>query len=77
MTVSLWTVATVLAWITTLAVVIYSLLVGHCQWLPGPLSAVAATLSIRGFCVRLGRNVQSAFELGKDVGRSEVVEFRR
>lgn len=78
LTVSVWTLATYVAWLVTFVAVAFAVLHdGACEWLPGPLSAIAATLSIRGFSVRLGSNIRNAFELGRDVGRSEVVEMRR
>lgn len=43
--------------------------------LGGPASAVAAVLSIRGFCVQLNCNIQNAFELGRDVGRAESAQI--
>lgn len=35
-------------------------------------SALAATLSMRCFCVKLNAGLQSAFDMGRDVGRSEA-----
>ncbi|MAE64174.1 MAG: hypothetical protein CMJ18_07845 [Phycisphaeraceae bacterium] len=50
------------------------LIVGSTQFgiLACASSALAATCSVRGFCVQLGRNMQAAFELGKEAGRSEA-----
>lgn len=33
------------------------------------MSAIAATLHIRSFCIRVDEHMQSAFELGREAGR--------
>ncbi|GHJ59187.1 hypothetical protein NOK12_17050 [Nocardioides sp. OK12] len=73
LSVSLHTLSAVAAWI------LCGVLMGAYVWsdqvdcgaLGLAASAVAATLSIKCFCVRVNQNILAAFELGKEAGRTE------
>lgn len=77
--VSLWTAASIMSWLTTAGFITLGSLTNSLDIIAIGLamSAVSATLSIRCYCVRLGSCIQNAFDLGRDVGRSEVVQIRR
>lgn len=66
------------AWVLVVALVATFCLVGALQYgiLACASSALAATLSIRGFCAQVGANLHAAFELGRDAGRAEVRPLR-
>lgn len=72
--VSLYGLATLVAWsLVGLLVATFSI-VGTLTYgvLACSGSALAATLSVRGFCCRLAAELHNAFELGRDAGRAEV-----
>lgn len=72
--ISVWSLAASVAWAFAVGMVLWGVLYENDDSTQVGLafSAAAATLSIRGFCLRLGRSIQSAFELGRDMGRAEV-----
>lgn len=76
--VSLWSLAATLSWLTTATLVVGGALTNHDDLTQIGLafSALSATLSMRGFCVRLGCQMDNAFNLGRDVGRAEGAEVR-
>lgn len=72
---SWWRVGATLAWVVTAAFIagpVLGLMPLECGMIGLAFSAIAATLSIRGFCFRLQERVEDAFDLGRDVGRSDL-----
>lgn len=71
--ISLWKVATWVTWLIAAALICVGVVIHDDLTQIGlGLTAGSATLSIRGFCCRLSRNIQAAFEIGRDVGRAET-----
>lgn len=68
-----------LAWGLLVGLVVASVVVDHIDFdVMGPASAaLAATLSVRCYCSRLERNMQAAFDTGRDLGRRETRRLER
>lgn len=77
--VSLFSLLAALAWLLLAALVVASLVLESVDFgVMGPAaSAVAATLSVRGYCRRLEQNMQAAFDVGRDLGRRETRRLER
>ena len=73
--VSVWVVGSWVLWITAAVALLDGVLVQdgfELAYLGLGISAAAATMSMRCFCVRLGCELKSAFEMGRDIGRAET-----
>ncbi len=71
--ISLWNLATWVTWLMAATLICFGVVVHDDLTQIGlGLTTAGATLSIRGFCCRLGRDIQNAFEVGRDVGRAET-----
>ena len=76
--VSIWPIVTAFTWVLVVAFISTAAVTERSifAWVGLATSAVAATLSMGCFVCSLNRNIQTAFDLGRDVGRSEVSRIR-
>ena len=73
--ISVWVIMAYFAWAATVILILVGIFTpaDDLKHVGLATSAAAATISMRCFCTRLGCSIQTAFELGRDVGRAEAV----